>query len=59
MALELGLESFKEHARMMIINAIEDMYEQGMRNRDQVDAAYMARLLMRLAPDSVIERVAA
>ena len=59
MALELGLESYKEHARTMIVNAIEDMYEQGMRHRDQVDAAYMARLLMRLGPDSVIERVAA
>ena len=59
MALELGLESYKEEARTMIVNAIEDMYEQGMRHRDQVDAAYTARLLMRLGPDSVVERVAA
>lgn len=59
MALELGVESFKEHARTMIINSIEDMYKQGMRHRDQVNAAYMAQLLMRLGADSAVERVAA
>ncbi|WP_256365731.1 hypothetical protein [Corynebacterium sp. HMSC08A12] len=43
----------------MIINSIEDMYKQGMRYRDQVNAAYMAQLLMRLGADGAVERVAA
>ena len=59
MALELGLESYKEHARTMIVNAIEDMHDRGMGHRDRVDAVRMVRLLESLEPAKGRQKVSA